>query len=105
MQIQARLYWRIIRNNLDNDPYFKDFKLCDYLFIVVNKKTLTPLVWECPFTQEIGTLQFGREKQIEMRDPEEIGRELSFYLSSRPKVPIGIEENRSNNLKTWLNKL
>ena len=103
--IQARLYWRIIRNNLDRDEYFKDFKLADYKFIVVNRKTLTPLVWEFTNTTALGTLYFGKNKQIEMRDPEEIGKELSYYLSSRPKVPINIYETESNDLKNWLNKL
>lgn len=41
---------------MDKDEYFKDFKLLDYDFIVVNRKTLTPLVWACPFTQSTGTL-------------------------------------------------
>ena len=40
-----------------------------------------------------------------MRDPEDIGKELSFYLSSRPKVPIGINKTGSNDLENWLNKL
>lgn len=103
--IQARLYWAIIRQNMDKDEYFKDFKLLDYDFIIVNRRTLTPLVWTCPFTQSVGTLKFGRREQIEMRSPFEIGEELSYYISSRPKVPMGIEENKSNNLRTWLNKL
>lgn len=103
--IQARLYWRIIRDNLNRDVYFKDFKLADYKFIVVNRKTLTPLVWEFKDTTTLGTLYFGKNKQIEMRDPEEIGKELYQYLSSRPKVPMGINENGSNDLKDWLNKL
>ena len=104
-QIQARLYWSIIRQNMDKDEYFKDFELLDYMFIVVNRRTLTPLVWNCPLTRFIGTLYFGKNKQIEMRDPEDIGKELSFYLSSRPKVPMGINETSSNNLEEWLNKL
>lgn len=103
--IQARLYWRIIRDNLNRDEYFKDFKLADYKFIVVNRKTLTPLVWEFKDTTTLGTLYYGKNKQIEMRDPEDIGKELSSYLSSRPKVPMGINENSSNNLEDWLNKL
>lgn len=103
--IQARLYWAIIRQNMNKDEYFRSFKLLDYRFIVVNRKTLTPLVWECPFTQSTGTLKFGKNQQIEMRSPFEIGRELSYYLSSRPKVPIGIEETKENNLRTWLNTL
>ena len=103
--IQARLYWLIIRDNLDRDEYFKDFQLLNYDFVVVNRKTLTPLVWTCPFTKEVGTLKFGKNNQIEMRSPLEIGKELSFYLSSRPKVPMGINENGSNDLEDWLNKL
>lgn len=104
-QIQARLYWAIIRQNMNKDEYFRSFKLLDYEFIVVNRKTLTPLVWECPFTQSTGTLTFGKNRQIEMRSPFEIGRELTYYLSSRPRVPINIEEYNPNNLRTWLNTL
>lgn len=103
--IQARLYWAIIRQNMNKDEYFRSFKLLDYEFIVVNRKTLTPLVWECPFTQSTGTLTFGKNRQIEMRSPFEIGRELTYYLSSRPRVPINIEEYNSNNLRIWLNTL
>lgn len=103
--IQARLYWAIIRQNMNKDEYFRSFKLLDYEFIVVNRKTLTPLVWECPFTQSTGTLTFGKNRQIEMRSPFEIGRELTYYLSSRPRVPINIEEYNPNNLRTWLNTL
>lgn len=103
--IQARLYWAIIRQNMDKDEYFKDFKLLDYRFIVVNRRTLTPLVWECPFTQALGELKFGKNEQIIMRSPFEIGEELSYYISSRPKVPAGIKENGNNDLRKWLNTL
>lgn len=103
--IQARLYWSIIRQNMDKDEYFKDFKLLDYDFIVVNKRTLTPLVWNCPFTQAQGTLRFGNNSQIEMRSPFEIGKELNSYLTSRPKVPMGISETGPNDLREWLNTL
>ena len=103
--IQARLYWAIIRQNMDKDEYFKDFKLLDYDFIVVNRRTLTPLVWTCPFTQSVGTLKFGRREQIEMRSPFEIGEELSSYLTSRPRVPVGINEAGPNDLREWLNTL
>lgn len=103
--IQARLYWAIIRQNMDKDEYFKDFKLLDYDFIVVNRRTLTPLVWTCPFTQVVGTLKFGKNDQIEMRSPFVIGEELSSYLTSRPKVPIDINETGVNDLEDWLNKL
>ena len=103
--IQARLYWRIIRYNMDNDPLYKDYELADYTFIVVNKKTLTPLRWKFEDTQKKGTLIYGKNKQIELNDPFEIGKELSNYLSSRPEVPIGIETQESNSITEWLNTI
>ena len=105
MDIQARLYWAIIRQNMDKDEYFKDFKLLDYDFIVVNRRILVPLVWTCPFVQAVGTLKFGKNDQIEMRSPFVIGEELSSYLTSRPKVPMGISETGPNDLRKYLNLL
>lgn len=104
-QIQARLYWRIIRDNMDRDEYFKDFELADYTFIVVNKNTLTPLVWKFTDTQKKGTLTYGKNNQIELRDPEDIGKELYTYLSSRPVVPEGISLCDYNNITEWINKV
>lgn len=103
--IQARLYWRIIRFNMDLDPVYKDYTLADYRFIVVNKKTLTPLVWIFEDTQKSGTLTYGKNKQIELEDPFTLGNSLANYLSSRPAVPTGIKEAGDNNLINWLNTL
>lgn len=102
---QARLYWKIIRDNMDKDSYFKDFTLANYRFVVVNKKTLTPLVWEYEDTQKRGTLYYGKNKQIEFKDPLDIGKELSNYLSSRPTVPNNIKISENNSIVEWLNKL
>lgn len=104
-QIQNRLYVRILQDIIMKDDYFKDFTILPYRDIIIFRKSDTPLVWNIPFTFEKGTLYFGKNKQIEMRDPFEIGKELTYYLSTRPKVPMGINENNSNNLETWLNKL
>ena len=94
---QARLYWKLIRENLNKDPYFKDFSLEDYRFIVVNKKTLTPLVWEFPLTKAVGTLI--DEKGNEYRDPCVIGKELRGYLDCKPPVPNGINKDGINIIK------
>lgn len=101
-QIQARLYWRIIRDNLNRDPYFKDFTLDNYRFIVVNKTTLTPLVWKFPQTQTEGTIVVGNHSPIKLRDPEVIGQELSYYLNNKPQVPVGIVLNGDNDITDWL---
>ena len=95
--IQSMLYWRIIRANLDKDPYFKDFTLENYRFIVVNKFTLTPLVWEFPMTKESGTLVDNEGN--EYRDPFVIGKELKSYLDFKPAVPNGIEKDGINTIR------
>ena len=95
--IQSRLYWRILKANMSADPYFKDFTLEDYRFIVVNRKTLTPLVWEFPLTKSIGTLV--DEEGKEYRDPFIIGQELQAYLNCRPPVPNGINMDGVNIIK------
>lgn len=95
--IQARLYWRIIRANMDKDPYFRDFSLEDYRFIIINPKSLTPLVWEFPLTKVYGTLI--DDKGNEIRDPFEIGKELRGYLDCRPPVPNGINIDGVNIIK------
>ena len=94
--IQARLYWRILKANMSNDPFFKDFTLEDYRFIVVNKESLTPLVWEFPLTRAKGTLINNKGK--EFRDPFEIGKELQGYLNFRPTVPVGIDKDGINTI-------
>lgn len=94
--IQAMLYWRCIKANLMNDLYFKDFTLENYRFIVVNKESLTPLVWEFPLTKSRGTLIDKEGK--EYRDPFEIGKELQGYLNLRPKVPVGIDIDGINTI-------
>lgn len=101
--IQARLYWRIIRDNMDRDPFFQGYHLADYTFIVINKKTLTPLVWKFEDTQKMDTLVYGKHRQIELQDPFELGRQLSIYLSSRPRVPEGINIDSDNSITKWLN--
>lgn len=100
--IQARQYWRIIRATMDKDPYFKDFELMDYRFIVVNKRTLTPLVWIYEDTRKYGTLYYGKNNQIECKDPYDLGAELHHYLHNAPVVPLGVNLTGDNSITQWL---
>ena len=100
-QIQSRLYWRLIRQTMDTDEYFKDFKLLDYRFIVVNNiDNPIPLVWKFNQTQAVGTIELGGKK---LRDPEEIGKELRYYLDESPKVPLNVSLKESNSIEEWFN--
>ena len=101
-QCQARLYTRLIEDAIKDDPYFKDFTVETFKFIVVNKETLTPLVWAFTDSKTLGTLLYGKNSNIILRDPYEIGEELHYYMTESPNVPIGI--NEVNNLKAWINK-
>lgn len=95
--IQARLYYRIFKANIENDEYFKDFTIEPYRFIVVNKGTLNPLVWVFNQTFEMGELEIAN---VSFRDPFTIGKELTYYLTNNSKTPIGIKEE--NNIEDWL---
>lgn len=104
-QIQNRLYVRILQENIKKDDFFKNFKILPYKDIVVCKTSLNPLVWDCDFTFAVGTLKFGKNQQIEMRDPEVIGKELHYYLENNSIVPKDIDVCGSNDLRKWLNTL
>lgn len=102
-QIQARLYWRLIRKAMDDDGYFKDFKLADYRFIVVNNNdTPNPLVWNFDKTQALGDITIGN---ITLRDPEDIGKELYGYLMDKPDVPRGINKTSLNSISEWIERM
>lgn len=97
--IQAQLYWYLIRQTMDKDEYFKDFKLADYRFIVISNRTRKPLVWEFPQTQTITDLKLGEH---ELRNWRGIAEELNTYLTKDYEVPIDINMNSINNISKWL---
>lgn len=97
--IQAQLYWYLIRQTMDKDEYFKDFKLADYRFIVISNRTRKPLVWEFPQTQTITDLKLGEH---ELRNWRGIAKELNTYLTKDYEVPIDINMSSINNISKWL---
>lgn len=100
--LQSRNYWRLIRQNMDKDPYYKDFKLMDYTFLVVNRTTLSPLAWKDSKTQVIGNVVYEtfNGKRIIIRDPYEIGAELTWYRTNCPQYPIGVSVE--NNITKYI---
>lgn len=92
--IQARLYWRLIRTTMNQDDYFKDFTLTNYKFVVINKDSLIPFVWEFPYTDFIGDLEDSKGNIY--RDPFTIGKELKYYLQEHPRTPVGVNKYGTN---------
>lgn len=102
--LQARLYWRNIRQNMDNDPYFKDFELLDYVFVVVNRNSLQPMVWKYEDTKKIGEIRYRTkyDNLCILRDPYTIGRELDFYKNSGRTIPLEVTKEGTNLLMDTL---
>lgn len=101
MFIQANLYAEIIRQNIEKDEYFKDFKIANYRFIVICNRTRQPLVWEWPYTKTEVDFQIGTVKFTNWRN---IVKQLDYYLREEPPVPEGILVESPNNLSIWLLK-
>lgn len=96
--LQSRNYWRLIRKAMDEDPYYKDFKLADYRFLVINRNTLTPLVWADSKTQALGNVVYKTQSGhvYTIRDPYVIGLELTRYRNEQPQYPF--EAKLLNNI-------
>lgn len=99
--IQAQLYWYIIRQNMDNDPIFKDYELDDYQFVVISNGSRIPLIWTYEDTQDTFDRYYGVNEQIKCRNWRYIANELDYYLKNKPKVPVNIK--LSNSITKWLN--
>lgn len=101
--LQARLYWRLIKQNIEKDEFFKDFALLPYKFIVVNRTTLQPQAWDFPLTKAEGLIRIEtiRNGVYLWRDPYVIGEELAYYLSN-PECKVPREMSKSNNIVDFL---
>lgn len=100
--IQAQLYWYIIRQNMDKSEVFKNYKLLDYRFVVVNNQInqpKIPLTWVFNETRSELPFTYGRNEVPNWR---ELVRTLDSYLKRNPEVPSGISQVMPNNLKAWI---
>lgn len=91
--LQSRLYCRILKNIIKDDEYFKDFKIGNFRFMVINKNNRLPLVFidEYSFVEGNIEVKFKSGSVKILRDPVTIGKELQKYLSIEAVVPDGIE--------------
>jgi len=99
--IQARLYWRLIRMNMDADEFYKDYTLLPFKFIVINRNNCKPMVWDFPLTTKFGTLTIDTPSgyHISWRDPYEIAAELKKYLDENPELPF---DSENTDIVEWL---
>lgn len=104
--IQAAQYAAIIKDNIAKDNYFKDFTIANYRFIVVNRESCTPLVWEWKhtFDNEDVIITKSNGYNLKLRNFRTIGKELYHYLNDRPIVPDNISIDKPNDIEEWLKK-
>ena len=102
--LQARNYWRLIRMAMDEDPYYRDFKLANFKFLVINRTTLSPLVWEDSKTQVYGDVVYHTQtgRTIIIRDPYKIGAELMRYKTEEHQYPL--EVSPVNSITEFIEK-
>lgn len=100
--IQARLYFRLLKSNVQADPDFKYYRVLPYKFIVVNRRNCKPMVWDFPLTNSSGPIEIHTHSNhvITWRDPYTIGEELNEYLEHSYNYPIGTKG--SQDIVTWL---
>ena len=98
---QANLYAEIIRQNIEKDEYFKDFKIADYRFIVICNRTRVPLVWEWSHTKTTVDFKIG---DVEFPNWRGIVKQLDYYLREEPPVPEGVVVEDTNNIAKFIEK-
>lgn len=100
--IQARLYWKILRGIMDSDDTFKNYTLSDWVFVVVNKDSLIPLKWVYEDTSREGVLVYG--DKLKFDDPVKLGGEIASYMSQELVVPENIKLDSENSIIKWLER-
>ena len=80
MDIQAKLYTYILQECIKRDPYFSEFKIQHYQFIVINRRTIAPIVWE--FYGNFGMVDLNDETGKIYRDWRKILTDLNYYLTN-----------------------
>ena len=79
--IQAKLYTYILEWVITQDPYFSQFKIAHYQFIVINRRTLAPIVWEF-HGNLVGMVDLKDETGKIYRDWRKILTDLNYYLNN-----------------------
>lgn len=78
--IQAMLYTYILQECIKGDPYFSQFKIQHYQFIVINRRTVAPIIWK--FHGNFGTVDLKDEGGNIYRNWRKILTDLNYYLNS-----------------------
>ena len=100
---QANMYTRLIQHRLKGTP-FEEYDITSFFFVVVNRETLTPLLFEWNRNKEVGDFNIGK---IRFKDPIKVAKELDFYLKNQVNitVPVFINKEKRNSLTELIERL
>jgi hypothetical protein len=105
--LQSRLYYKILKNIISNDNYFKEFEIDFFKFMVINKYNRVPLMFKDDYSKVEGDIEFqfksGSTKIL--RNPVTIAKELKNYLTTAAIVPEGIDILGMNSIRERLQLL
>lgn len=103
--IQAEEYWWNVRYNLDNDPYFKEFTLTDFQFVVVNPDNPQPLQWVWEKDKITPDGNYGSQRMVRLKKWNALAKELWGYITSAAALPSDINPVRPNSLIDAINNV
>ena len=89
--IQASLYKYILEQVCSQDDYFKDFTIHPFKFVVINKESLSPIVWEFD-NEEV----FYKTKNV--KPWKTLYDEVKYYLDN-PNSKYSIETMESGGVR------
>lgn len=99
--IQARLYCQGLNQIVQHSREWAGYKVKPMKFIVVNKNSLTPLMFEFEDSFTKGDIQYGNTV---LEDPFVVGNELNALIRSKATLPPNIVKNGINYLVQLLKK-
>lgn len=93
--IQARLYCQGLNQIVQHSREWAGYIVKPMKFIVINKNSLTPLMFEFEDSFTKGDIQYG---DTVLEDPFVIGNELNALIHSKATLPLNIAKNGINYL-------
>lgn len=88
-RFQACLYYKLLVDAMLSDPYYHDFTVAPFTFVVINKKSLCPLLWQyssCTDDTEVMTL----------------GKQIHHAIVNNLQVPEEISLTGINNIEDFI---
>ena len=90
--LQARLYSYILRQVMDNDDFYKDYKLSDFVFIYISRTNRNPLIWDFDRNLERGDIEAETRNgnKIVLQDFTKPLEEMNEIKETNRVIPLDI---------------